>query len=64
MNAYDEKSYQQGAPEYKSLITIHAGKPKGDVQDDLKVVGQVRRLSLSEQKLEKASESYGPDIVR
>ncbi|XP_027337978.1 phosphoinositide phospholipase C 6-like [Abrus precatorius] len=56
----DDKS----APEYKSLITIHAGKPKGDVQDELKAVGQVRRLSLSEQKLEKASDSYGPDIVR
>ncbi|CAL0304747.1 unnamed protein product [Lupinus luteus] len=52
-------------PEYKNLITIHAGKPKGDdMQDDLKVDGQVKRLSLSEQKLEKASEDYGPDIVR
>ncbi|XP_061376616.1 phosphoinositide phospholipase C 6-like isoform X2 [Gastrolobium bilobum] len=54
----------RSAPEYKRLITIHAGKPKGDVQDELKVVGDVRRLSLSEQALEKASDSYGDDIVR
>ncbi|RDX60510.1 Phosphoinositide phospholipase C 6 [Mucuna pruriens] len=56
----DDKS----APEYKRLITIRAGKPKGDVQDELKAVGEVRRLSLSEQALEKASDSYGADIVR
>ncbi|KAL2598181.1 hypothetical protein GLYMA_11G230000v4 [Glycine max] len=56
----DDKS----APEYKRLITIHAGKPKGDIQDELKAAGAVRRLSLSEQALEKASESYGADIVR
>lgn len=52
------------APEYKRLITIRAGKPKGSVQDELKAAGGVRRLSLSEQALEKASESYGADIVR
>lgn len=57
-------NYLQCAPEYKRLITIRAGKPKGDVQDELKVVGQVRRLSLSEHALEKCSESYGDDIVR
>ncbi|KAK7379373.1 hypothetical protein VNO80_04831 [Phaseolus coccineus] len=56
----DDKS----SPEYKRLITIHAGKPKGDIQDELKAAGKVRRLSLSEQALEKASESYGADIVR
>ncbi|ESW35539.1 hypothetical protein PHAVU_001G243200 [Phaseolus vulgaris] len=50
--------------EYKCLITIHAGKPKGEIQDELKAAGKVRRLSLSEQALEKASESYGADIVR
>ncbi|XP_061376617.1 phosphoinositide phospholipase C 6-like isoform X3 [Gastrolobium bilobum] len=59
-----ETDDRQSAPEYKRLITIHAGKPKGDVQDELKVVGDVRRLSLSEQALEKASDSYGDDIVR
>lgn len=56
----DDKS----SPEYKCLITIHAGKPKGEIQDELKAAGKVRRLSLSEQALEKASESYGADIVR
>lgn len=64
MNACDEKSHWQCAPEYKRLITIRAGKPKGSVQDELKAAGGVRRLSLSEQALEKASESYGADIVR
>ncbi|TKY47543.1 Phosphoinositide phospholipase C 6 [Spatholobus suberectus] len=54
----------ESAPEYKRLITIRAGKPKGDIQDELKAVGEVRRLSLSEQALEKASDSYGADIVR
>ncbi|CAJ1860319.1 unnamed protein product [Sphenostylis stenocarpa] len=56
----DDKS----ATEYKRLITIHAGKPKGNIQDELKAAGKVRRISLSEQALEKASESYGADIVR
>ncbi|KAJ1380742.1 PLC-like phosphodiesterase, TIM beta/alpha-barrel domain superfamily [Sesbania bispinosa] len=64
LNADDENSHQQSAPEYRHLITIHAGKPKGDIQDELKAVGQVRRLSLSEQALEKASDCYGADIVR
>lgn len=64
MNAQDKKSEQQGTPEYKRLITIHAGKPKGHVKDHLKVVGDVKRLSLSEMELEKASASYGTDIVR
>ncbi|ESW35538.1 hypothetical protein PHAVU_001G243200 [Phaseolus vulgaris] len=55
---------KQSSLEYKCLITIHAGKPKGEIQDELKAAGKVRRLSLSEQALEKASESYGADIVR
>ena len=56
LNAYNMmKNNQQSAPEYKHLITIHA---------ELKAAGAVRRLSLSEQALEKASESYGADIVR
>lgn len=53
------------APEYKHLITIHAGKPKGTLKDGLKVaVDKVRRLSLSEQELEKAALSHGTDVVR
>jgi len=56
---------QNSAPEYKHLITIRAGKPKGSLKDALKVdPGKVRRLSLSEQQLAKASVSHGTDIVR
>lgn len=60
------KTFQQGAPEYKRLITIHAGKPKGGcLKDALNVQGdKVRRLSLSEQGLEKAIASNGSDVVR
>ncbi|ONH99908.1 hypothetical protein PRUPE_6G056900 [Prunus persica] len=54
-----------GAREYKHLIAIHAGKPKGGLKEVLKIeLNKVRRLSLSEQALEKAAESYGTDIVR
>lgn len=63
-NPRDKKPDQQSAPEYKRLITIHAGKPKGQIRDHLIVAGNVKRLSLSEQELEKASVSYGADIVR
>lgn len=50
---------------YKNLIALHAGKPKGGLKEALKVdVNKVRRLSLSEQALEKAAESHGSDIVR
>ncbi|KAJ1426366.1 PLC-like phosphodiesterase, TIM beta/alpha-barrel domain superfamily [Sesbania bispinosa] len=59
-----EPDDRQGAPEYKRLITIHAGKPKGHVKDHLKIAGDLKRLSLSEQELEKASASYGSEIVR
>ncbi|KAL3579025.1 hypothetical protein D5086_020529 [Populus alba] len=56
---------QLGAPAYKRLITIHAGKPKGQLKDALKVaVDKVRRLSLSEQELEKAATTNGTDVVR
>ncbi|CAK9164203.1 unnamed protein product [Ilex paraguariensis] len=51
--------------EYKRLITIHAGKPKGGLKEALKVeIDRVRRLSLSEQALEKAAESHGLDVLR
>ena len=50
---------------YKCLIAIHAGKPKGGLKQALKVeVDKVRRLSLSEQALEKAAEAHGTDVVR
>ncbi|KAK7321349.1 hypothetical protein VNO77_31910 [Canavalia gladiata] len=50
---------------YKCLIAIHAGKPKDSLKEALKVENdEVRRLSLSEQTLEKATESLGTDLVR
>ncbi|KVI04836.1 C2 calcium-dependent membrane targeting [Cynara cardunculus var. scolymus] len=53
------------APEYRSLIAIQAGKGKGGLDDWLKVdPDKVRRLSLSEQELEKAVKTHGPQIVR
>lgn len=59
----DQKSHV--APAYKNLIALHAGKPKGGLKEALKVeLNKVRRLSLSEQALEKAAESHGMDIVR
>ena len=58
------KPVQSEAPEYAELITIHAGKPRGGLKEALEVGEKVRRLSLSEQKLEKAAEDHGADIVR
>uniref|UniRef100_A0A7N0U3S9 Phosphoinositide phospholipase C n=1 Tax=Kalanchoe fedtschenkoi TaxID=63787 RepID=A0A7N0U3S9_KALFE len=56
---------QRGPPVYKNLIAIHAGKPKGGLKEALKVEpDKVRRLSLSEQALEKATMSHGTDVVR
>ncbi|XP_015877401.3 phosphoinositide phospholipase C 6 [Ziziphus jujuba] len=65
-NSCERKSNQTaGATEYKRLITIHAGKPKGGLKDALRVVSEkVRRLSLSEQSLEKAASSHGTDVVK
>ncbi|KAK0593676.1 hypothetical protein LWI29_010500 [Acer saccharum] len=61
----DEKSQPNIAPEYKNLIAIHAGKPKGGLTECLKVdPNKVRRLSLSEQQLEDAVGTYGKNIVR
>ncbi|GAB4827595.1 1-phosphatidylinositol phosphodiesterase [Ancistrocladus abbreviatus] len=62
-SATDGKQF--AAPEYKRLISIHAGKPKGDLKDALRVdPDKVRRLSLSEQQLEKLAIQHGKDIVR
>ncbi|XP_008789093.2 phosphoinositide phospholipase C 2-like isoform X1 [Phoenix dactylifera] len=61
----DPKVHQNSAPEYKHLITIRAGKPKGRLSDSLKVdPDKVRRLSLSEQELAKAAITHGADLVR
>ncbi|MED6209443.1 1-phosphatidylinositol phosphodiesterase [Stylosanthes scabra] len=61
----DKSSHHGEAPEYRRLIAIHAGKPKGGITECLKVDPEkVTRLSLSEQQLEKAAITYGKEIVR
>ncbi|XP_044981900.1 phosphoinositide phospholipase C 2-like isoform X2 [Hordeum vulgare subsp. vulgare] len=61
----DEQKVRKSAPpEYKHLITIKAGKPKGSLVDALKSDPEkVRRLSLSEQELAKVASRHGPKIV-
>ncbi|XP_057441793.1 phosphoinositide phospholipase C 2-like [Lotus japonicus] len=60
-----DKSHHNVAPEYRRLITIQAGKPKGGLEAWFKVDPDKRtRLSLSEQQLEKAVLTYGKEIVR
>ncbi|XWS71572.1 hypothetical protein CRYUN_Cryun03dG0149400 [Craigia yunnanensis] len=64
-DAFEPKLRPSGAPVYKRLIAIHAGKPKGGLKEALKVeLDKFRRLSLSEQALEKATKSHGADVVR
>ncbi|XP_039786563.1 phosphoinositide phospholipase C 2-like isoform X1 [Panicum virgatum] len=59
-----QKVCKHAAPEYKHLITIKAGKPKGALVDALKNdPDKVRRLSLSEQELAKVAARNGPNIV-
>ncbi|XVF40734.1 hypothetical protein PTKIN_Ptkin01aG0138600 [Pterospermum kingtungense] len=61
----NRKSGQGKASAYNRLITIHAGKPKGALRNELKVTSdKVKRLSLSEQELEKAAGAHGSDVVR
>jgi hypothetical protein len=61
----DPKFQPDTACEYRKLITIHAGKPKGHLRDALKVdPNKCRRLSLSETQLSKATISHGADIIR
>ncbi|KAK3409793.1 hypothetical protein EUGRSUZ_J01884 [Eucalyptus grandis] len=52
-------------PEYRHLIAIHAGKPKGRLVNSLRIdTSKVQRLSLSEQELEEISKENGQDLVR
>ncbi|WOL16285.1 phosphoinositide phospholipase C 6-like isoform X1 [Canna indica] len=61
----EQKDRQNPPPEYKCLITIRAGKPKGGISEALKVdPDKVRRLSLSEQELVKAATGNGDDLIR
>lgn len=50
---------------YKRLIAIHNGKLTDRLKEELNLeIDKVRRISLSEQKFEKATISYGTDVVR
>ncbi|KAG8380820.1 hypothetical protein BUALT_Bualt06G0056200 [Buddleja alternifolia] len=67
----DEESDQQksgnlGASEYKRLIAIHAGNTKHvGLRRSLRTkIDRFKRLSVSEQGLEKAAELYTTDVVR
>ncbi|KAK1355145.1 Phosphoinositide phospholipase C [Heracleum sosnowskyi] len=61
----DGNKFQLTASAYKHLIAIHADKPRDGLRRTLIAgVEKVRRLSLSEQELARAAESYGTDIVR
>ncbi|KAK3128121.1 hypothetical protein QOZ80_7AG0582850 [Eleusine coracana subsp. coracana] len=61
----EQKMKPHIAPQYKHLITIRAGKPKGSLANALSSdPDKVRRLSLSEQQLAKVAEDHGTDIVR
>lgn len=60
----EDEDEDQIFPEYRSLISIHAGKPKGGIDDFLIDTNTVRRLSLSEQELENAVKTYGAAIIR
>ncbi|KAI5663460.1 hypothetical protein M9H77_22783 [Catharanthus roseus] len=56
---------QSTAPEYKHLIAMHAKKRKGGAKEWFKLdPDKVQRISLSEEKFEKAVLSHGMDIVR
>uniref|UniRef100_A0A7N0THN2 Phosphoinositide phospholipase C n=1 Tax=Kalanchoe fedtschenkoi TaxID=63787 RepID=A0A7N0THN2_KALFE len=59
------KCQQLEVPHYKSLNGIQAGKPTNSLKETLQVVpDSVKRLSLSENALEKAATSHGTDLVR
>ncbi|CAI9097239.1 OLC1v1033615C1 [Oldenlandia corymbosa var. corymbosa] len=61
----DGHSLQNAAPQYKSLIAIQARKRKGSMKECLRVdPDSVTRISLGEEKFEKAVLSHGPDLIR
>ncbi|GAU28698.1 hypothetical protein TSUD_216050 [Trifolium subterraneum] len=63
-NESDDESDEDETLGYRNLISIHAGKPKGNVEHWLMEHDQVRRLSLSEQVLEEIAKTRATDIVR
>ncbi|KAE8039275.1 hypothetical protein FH972_011703 [Carpinus fangiana] len=60
----EDEDEENATPEYRKLIAIHAGKPKGASNIWFPDPNKVRRLSLSEQELENATKTHGPDIIR
>lgn len=61
----EQRKEEHVASEYKRLITIHAGKPKGkSLVDSLKIEEYVKRVSLSEPQLTKVAESDPSAIVQ
>ncbi|KAK6943127.1 Phospholipase C, phosphatidylinositol-specific, Y domain [Dillenia turbinata] len=61
----ESKLQQSSATEYGSLIAIHAGKLKGGINEWLKIdPDKVRRISLNEQKLEKAVIIHSTELIR
>lgn len=60
----DEDQFDEDLTEYRNLIAIHAGKPRGSVEEWLASQNRVRRVSLSEQELENVAAHHGPDIVK
>ncbi|KVI09936.1 hypothetical protein Ccrd_011648 [Cynara cardunculus var. scolymus] len=61
----DVKYEQKASPEYNQLIGIHAAKVKDGLRKALMVgSGKGKRISLSEQTLEKGASLCGTDIVR
>lgn len=65
VDAFQEKADNVAAPEYKRLIGIHAGNAKKGLRNALRRgTDKVNRLSLSEQRLEKAASLYATDVVR
>ncbi|KAK1421334.1 hypothetical protein QVD17_23585 [Tagetes erecta] len=64
-DAANEKNEPKTPTEYKQLIGIHAAKANKELRKALTVEsGKGKRLSLSEQTLEKAASEYGTDLVR
>ncbi|KAM6578239.1 hypothetical protein CsatB_030076 [Cannabis sativa] len=60
-----DRSLSGEPPEYLSIIAMHSGKPKGGLKEQLKVeVDKVTRLSLNEQKFEKAVTLHASQVVR
>ncbi|KAK3407861.1 hypothetical protein EUGRSUZ_J00208 [Eucalyptus grandis] len=60
-----DKAQSDVMPGYVRLIAIHAMRRKGELKDYLRVnPDKVTRLSLNEQKLEKAVAAHGKDLIR